>query len=187
MPSRSRFLMQKATYCSDCAFCCAHQLLHFWTAADLWHLDGCRGAVSCSVGPHSFFLSSFSSSSSSAAQPHSHSSSLSSVELFSASDDVHRFSAQVLYCSRQQAPVSPEARTQPLQKGGGGAADSMRMSTNQSVQHFKRVSCPSFAACRLFITVLIAVFGTETLLNVNEISGMTQRLLLWHASFHCAD
>lgn len=32
-----------------------------------------------------------------AVQPHSHSSSLSSVELFSASDDIHRFSAQVLY------------------------------------------------------------------------------------------
>lgn len=33
----------------------------------------------------------------SAAQPHSHSSSLSSVELVSASDDIHRFSPQVLY------------------------------------------------------------------------------------------
>lgn len=42
-------------------------------------------------------LISFSLNPLSAAQPHSHSSSLSSVELVSASDDIHRFSTQVLY------------------------------------------------------------------------------------------
>lgn len=56
-------------------------------------LDGCRGASLCLV-PHSFL---FQSTSFSAEQPHSHSSSLSSIELVSASDDIHRFSTQVLY------------------------------------------------------------------------------------------
>lgn len=41
----------------------------------------------------------------SAVQPHSHSSSLSSVELVSASDDIHRFSAQVLYFGQQRGPL----------------------------------------------------------------------------------
>lgn len=56
-------------------------------------LDGCRGA-SLRLAPHSFL---FRSTSFSAEQPHSHSSSLSSIELVSASDDIHRFSTQVLH------------------------------------------------------------------------------------------
>lgn len=76
----------------------------------------------------------------------------------------------------------------PAEGWGWGGADSMRKSTNQSVsvQDFKRVSCPYSGTCRLFIQVLIAVFGIETLLNVKEISGMTHRLPLPHAGFHCA-
>lgn len=67
-------------------------ILKYSPSLTVWRLQWCLffGFV-----PYSFFLSS--PSSSSAAQPHSHSSSLSSVELFSASDDIHRFSAQVLY------------------------------------------------------------------------------------------
>lgn len=105
------------------------------------------------------------------AQPHSHSSSLSSVELFSASDDIHRFSAQVPYSSRQRAPVPTLARS-PRGKRGEACADSKRMSTNQFVQCFKRVSGPSSANRRLYIADPIALFGVETLLNVKEMSGM---------------
>ena len=44
------------------------------------------------------------------AQPHSHSSSLSSVELISASDDIHRFSTQVLYfVNREYLCLQPDA------------------------------------------------------------------------------
>lgn len=52
----------------------------------------CSGLLWCGL-----LLISFSSNPLSAVQPYSHSSSLSSAELVSASDDIHRFSAQVMY------------------------------------------------------------------------------------------
>lgn len=70
--------------------CC---LIRLWKHS----LDCCRKplCVLCLV-PFSFTLPI------SAEQPHSHSSSLSSVELVSASDDIHRFSTQVLYLVKSE-------------------------------------------------------------------------------------
>lgn len=54
--------------------------------------DSSSASSFCSVVPYTFL---FRSTSFSAVQPHSPSSSLSSIELVSASDDIHRFSVQV--------------------------------------------------------------------------------------------
>ncbi|XP_010782830.1 collagen type IV alpha-3-binding protein [Notothenia coriiceps] len=52
-----------------------------------------------------------------AIKPHSHSSSLSSVELVSASDDIHRFSAQVLYLVNREHPyLLPELEQIPTNR-----------------------------------------------------------------------
>lgn len=100
--------------------------------------------VPFSFCPYSFL---FQSSFLSAVQPHSISSSLSSVELVSASDDIHRFSAQVLY--------SPNSEHLCLQGHAklllsSACTDSMRMSTDQSLQDFTNIFC-ALVECLLWV------------------------------------
>lgn len=82
-------------------------------------------------------LISFSSNPLSAVQPHSHSSSLSSIELVSASDDIHRFSAQVLYLvNREHLYLQGNSNTYFSLQLERAWADSMTKSANQSPQDF---------------------------------------------------
>lgn len=98
-------------------------------------LDCCSGASFCFI-PYSFL---FQSTSFSAVQPHSHSSSLSSVELVSASDDIHRFSAQVMYLvNSEHLYLQGDANCFSLQREHAQTA--WELSTYQSLQDFKSVS-----------------------------------------------
>lgn len=144
-------------------------------------LDCCRGTSFCLV-PYSVL---FESTSFSAEQPHSHSSSLSSVELVSASDDIHRFSTQVLYLFNSEHLYLQRAANAycfSLQREHAQIAWEC-LSTNKSLQDFKSVSCAFSRILSFYIKVLI-VLCEKTLPDKTEIPGMTNRFSLLHGSCH---
>lgn len=124
-------------------------------------LDCCSGASFCFI-PYSFL---FQSTSFSAVQPHSHSSSLSSVELVSASDDIHRFSAQVMYL----------VNSEHLYLQGDANCFSLQREHAQTAWECLLTSLSK-------ISKVFPELSVET-----EIPGMTNRVSSLHNSFHTSD
>lgn len=125
------------------------------------------------------FLIPFSFKCLSAAQTDSHSSSLSSVELVSASDDIHRFSAQVLYsegtciCKWMRKHLHSESAW----------ADSMRMFTNLSLQDLTKASC-TLSRIHVFECLVLVVVLFVVTRQISKIPGPNDRLSSQRSLYH---